>query len=615
MELTTGLTELTPAQLPGQPSQSRGRAERVTLETDILYRVIGVVASEPDLDRVLASIVGLLTEATGCHACFIYLREGSRLRLCAASKVYADAVGRIELGLDDSLAGWVARHRTPAFIRENALADPRMKYVPELQEERFQSIVAVPVPARSGEVLGVVTLHTVAPREFDESVITLLAHTASLTAGAIENARMYESTRRRVETLTRLTALAQEISAASGSREDLYHVVTAGIRRLLNCESAALYLLDPEADSLELAARDPARDGPVPHEGTTALLASLLRPASRRSGRDAAQALAEQEQAAAVLAAPIASGSEQLGVLTAVCRQHPPEEADELLQAVAHQIALALKQVRLIERLTGENIIRDLFEALSTAALAVAEERARRARWDTSRPHVFVQVESAGEDRAGPAWPDVGERVEERLRRLSPSAFCDIGHTSLRALLSLPSNPGRSHLDDLDAALGELGAGELLVVGRSAMRSGIADATQSLREAADAVRIARALLPAGGSLPYESLGAYKYLVRLPLEDTPDDHHAAAVRRLSAYDARRRTQLLPTLERFLLDRRSITTTARALYIHPNTLRQRLERIEQLSGLDLAREDLLSLELAVKLARLRDARGAQATQPPT
>jgi GAF domain-containing protein len=605
MAPSTGTTEFTPDQLAEQP-------ERVTLERHILYRVIGVVASEPNLDRLLASIVDLLTEATGCHACFIYLREASRLRLRAASKIHASAVGRIELGLEDSLAGWVTQHRAPAFIRENALSDPRMKYVPELQEERFQSIVAVPVPARSGEVLGVVTLHTVAPREFDESVIRFLAHTASLMAGAIENARLYESTRRRVDTLTRLTALAQEISAASGSREELYRVVTMGVRRLLNCESCALYLLDLEADSLELAARDPARDSPVAHEGTAALLAALLRPASRRSGRDAAQALAEQEQAAAVLATPVAVGAEQLGVLTAVCGQPPPEEADELLQAVAHQVALALKQVRLIERLTGENIIRDLFEALSTGALAVAEDRARRARWDTSRPHVFVQVESASDDRDGRAWPDVGDRVEERLRRLSPSAFCDVGHSSLRALLSLPSNPGQSQLGDLDAALGELGAGELLVIGRSAVRSGIADAAQSLREAADAARIARALLRAGGSLSYDGLGAYKYLVRLPLEDTPDDQHAAAVRRLAAYDARRRTQLLPTLERYLLDRRSITTTARALYIHPNTLRQRLERIEQLSGLDLAREDLLSLELAVKLARLRDTRESPAAQ---
>ena len=53
------------------------------------------------------------------------------------------------------------------------------------------------------------------------------------------------------------------------------------------------------------------------------------------------------------------------------------------------------------------------------------------------------------------------------------------------------------------------------------------------------------------------------------------------------------------------------TARALFIHPNTLRQRLARIEELTGLNLEEEDLLSLELAIKLARLHgrpDAHGA-------
>jgi len=38
-----------------------------------------------------------------------------------------------------------------------------------------------------------------------------------------------------------------------------------------------------------------------------------------------------------------------------------------------------------------------------------------------------------------------------------------------------------------------------------------------------------------------------------------------------------------------------------------VRQRLERIERVTGLDLGREDLLSLELALKLARLHDVRG--------
>jgi len=99
--------------------------------------------------------------------------------------------------------------------------------------------------------------------------------------------------------------------------------------------------------------------------------------------------------------------------------------------------------------------------------------------------------------------------------------------------------------------------------------------------------------------------AYRYLAQLPAGHAPDERHATAIATLAAYDAKRRTELLGTLERHLGDRGALAATARALYIHTNTLRQRLDRIEALTGLDLAAEDLLSLELALKLARLHGA----------
>jgi DNA-binding PucR family transcriptional regulator len=203
-------------------------------------------------------------------------------------------------------------------------------------------------------------------------------------------------------------------------------------------------------------------------------------------------------------------------------------------------------------------------------------------------------------------WPALAERVEGHLRRLAPGTLCDSGRRQLRALMPLLRAQGSSsdELRSLDAALGELGRSERVAVGRSDSRTGAAGSSESLREAADAAQIAQALMAGeGGTMAYSDLGAYRYLVRMPLEEAPNDVHFRAVRRLADYDRERRTQLLDTLERYLRDRRSIATTARALYVHPNTLRQRLNRIEELSGLDLANEDLLSLELAVKLARLR------------
>jgi GAF domain-containing protein len=567
--------------------------DSVALQSETLYAVIGVVASAPDLDRVLEGIVDLLSEATGCHACFVYLRDGERLRLRAASRVYAHLVGRVEFGLDEGLAGWVARQGEPAFIRDDAMTDPRMKYVPEIEEERFQSMVAVPIPARSGSALGTVVLHTEAPREFDEGALTFLAHTASLVAGAIENARLYEDTRRRVEALTRLSSLSQAIAAVDG-REELYRVVTDGVRELLRCDGSQLYLLDRATGRLELAASDPAgHTSPWRGAEGTAVLLDLLRRRGPATG-----------QGGTTLVAPVAAGDEHLGALVAT-RARPAfgQEADELLRAVANQLAVALHKAALIERLTAENIVRDLFDALERGATDVAEARARAAGCDLGRRHVLLHVQAVqglGDPRP---WPAVAERTEARLRRLAPGALCDAGRESLRALVPLRAGSDDADRVELEKALRELGSAERVLIGVSTVHRGVADGDRSLREAADAAHIARALVRGGGALAYADLGAYKYLVRLPLDEAPHDRHYEAIEGLMEYDRRRRAQLVATLEQYLRDRRSIATTARALYIHPNTLRQRLDRIEKLSGLVLADEDLLSLELAVKLVRLR------------
>ncbi|MGB0097184.1 MAG: GAF domain-containing protein, partial [Solirubrobacteraceae bacterium] len=204
-------------------------------ENRTLYGLIKLVSSSLELSPMLRSVVDLTTDATGCHACFIYLLEEGQLTMRAASPVFEGAVGKVRMSLDEGLTGWVARHKTPEFIRDKAMADPRMKYFPLLQEERFQSMVAVPICSRAGETIGVIVLHTEAPHEFTEETLKLLVHIASLVSGAIENAQLYDRERRRVDTLTGLSGLAQQVAAATEA-SDLAVVVAQGARRLLGAQ-------------------------------------------------------------------------------------------------------------------------------------------------------------------------------------------------------------------------------------------------------------------------------------------------------------------------------------------------------------------------------------------
>lgn len=584
-------------------SEGGDALERVRRENQTLYAVIKTVSSSLALDRVLGGIVDIATDASACHACFVYFLEDERLVLRAASPQYVHLVGDLEWGLDEGLTGWVARTKTPEFIRENALQDPRMRYVPELEEERFQSMIAVPVLDRAGEVIGVIVLHTQAPREFEDHVLNFLVHTASLVAGAIENAQLYGEARRRVEALTTLTELSQSLASVT-LREDLYDAVTRGARQLLGADSCQIWRLDPEAPGLALAATDPP-DAPEsnPGEYRAALMLDLL----RRAGSDrAAVEVRGVEEDERLLVAPLAAGEEQLGILCCLARR--PAFGDEdagLLRAVANQTALGLKKAELIERLTAENIVKDMFEALAAGSLAMAEAKAVEARCDLVRPHVFLHAERAPAEASGASWPELVTRVQARLRRLYRRAFFDARHDSLRALVPLPSSDGDA-VEQLSLACDALAREQGLIVGLTGPERGSEGARRRMREAADAARIARALMSGGGAISYEKLGAYRYLVHLELDQAPHDRYGRAVEALLEYDERRNAQLVDTLETFLGARSSVTTSARALYIHPNTVRQRLDRIEQVTGVKLREADLLSLELALKVARLHRVR---------
>jgi GAF domain-containing protein len=574
-------------------------------ENHTLYGVIKLVSSSLELGPMLQGIVDLATDATGCHACFIYLLEDERLTIRAASPVFADAVGNVQLSLEEGLTGWVARHRTPEFIRDGAMDDPRMKYVPLLQEERFQSMVAVPILARSSDTIGVIVLHTEAPREFTEDTLKLLVHIASLLSGAIENAQLYDQARRRVAALTRLSGLGQDVAAATDAA-DLGLVVARGTRTLLEADVCQIYRLHRDGSGLQLLASDPPAVPTAPMMSAAGLALDAL---GERGDRPPTRTLWPDLDVGDLLVTPLTAGGEPLGLL---CAGSPPrrvftDEDTEIARAIAHLAAVAIKRAELIERLTNSNIVKDMFEALAAGATTFAAAKAAEVRCDLTAAYLMVCAEPAGGREQGSGdWRAAAQVVGAGLSRLSPRAAIEAGPGPVRAALPLGSqDPQR--VEEVLRTCRELGMQTGAAIGVSERRQTPAEATRAYREALDATTIGRALLGDGGAIAYAELGAYRYLVHIAADEAPRDRMRAAVDLLIDYDTRRRTALLDTLERYLAERRSVIESARALFIHPNTLRQRLARIEELTGVELDHDDLLSLELAIKLARLHGRPG--------
>jgi hypothetical protein len=539
------------------------------IDERFLYEIIATVTSSLNLDEVLDNVVRLLSEASAVHACFVYLvdKEAERLELRAASDPYRRLAGRIALERGEGIAWWALDNREPVLILENAVADPRFKYVPELEEEQFQSFVSVPVFDRAGAPIAAISLHTQAPREFTDGEADFFVSVASLVAGAIENARLYDEMGKRVRELEQLTELGEAIATAV-TLDELGHEVARGTLGLLGATAVHVYLLEND-ERLHLR-----WSAPVGSTAPESIGLGEAGPELARSGRSARVAVA------------LVADAELAGLLFA----SDTSELD-LARAVANQTALALKKIDLIERLAEKNLIKDFFEQLSGGnVLGDVRSRAERLGINLDQPHLVLVAVPAS------------EQLEHALARLAPHSLFDRQDNVTRALLPVPTAGAASLVEEVKRVHEELEPPPS--VGLSNICSDPPSFRAGLQEAGDALAGTTILRGRPPLLTYEELGAYKYLLRMSL-DSSRDRHREAIARIAEYDDAHSTALLRTLEEFLSRRGTITATAEALYIHPNTLRQRLRRIIELTGLDLRKEDWLMVEIAVKLAALQRA----------
>jgi purine catabolism regulator len=126
----------------------------------------------------------------------------------------------------------------------------------------------------------------------------------------------------------------------------------------------------------------------------------------------------------------------------------------------------------------------------------------------------------------------------------------------------------------------------------------------SYLDAAAAADFAR-LTNANHPLDAREIGVYRFLSapgnREALRTLRDD----ILGELLEYDHKQNGDLLLTLEGFFNANGHLTQTADNLHIHRNTLQYRLNRISELTGLDMSQPDTrLAIQLAVKAKRLLD-----------
>jgi DNA-binding PucR family transcriptional regulator len=159
-------------------------------------------------------------------------------------------------------------------------------------------------------------------------------------------------------------------------------------------------------------------------------------------------------------------------------------------------------------------------------------------------------------------------------------------------VILVPSREGEVGRRAADAVLKELGVGlhgYALVV---TLSRPTADAVDLHRAGAEALLAANVAEARGVSrLSFEETGAYRLLLPAMSEDPAElqRFHEETVAPLVAYDEQYETELVRTLESFLEADGNVAKTAEKLFTHRHTIRYRLDRVRELSGLDVGSSD--------------------------
>ena len=180
----TGQRVLTPAEPELAPSDQ--------LET--LYRLSDPALSELDLNEFLDELLVRVREVLDVDtvAILLYDRETHELVARAAQGIEEEVEAGVRLPLGHGFAGRIAAERVAIFIPDVDHADILN---PILREKGIRSLLGVPLVVE-GELIGVLHVGSLSPREFGPRDLAVLQVAAARAAPGIERARLFSALER-----------------------------------------------------------------------------------------------------------------------------------------------------------------------------------------------------------------------------------------------------------------------------------------------------------------------------------------------------------------------------------------------------------------------------------
>jgi sugar diacid utilization regulator len=359
--------------------------------------------------------------------------------------------------------------------------------------------------------------------------------------------------------LSGLDAVTEAVETGAGLPE----VVRASARAL----DASLAATDAAGGVLAVAARSPAEER------------SLL---SRGDG---------------VSSVPLRVADTVVGTLHMRARSTP---GTSLLRLIVTMIASEVERVRAPER-ASETAASEFLASLLNGGSSDRElllARAQELSLDLTAGACMLVARARPQSPTEEGWRARVRSVAERgARAVASRAIAALserdGMPAAEVLLLVPGGEEQLAARAAEAVMREMQSalsGCTFAVGRSRIAMGPEDLSRAASEALLAVNVADGE-GSGEALAFEDTGAYRLLLST-MSENPGElrrFYEETVEPLVAYDEQYETDLLQTLETFLDADGNVAKTAQRLFTHRHTIYYRLERVRELTGLDVSSSD--------------------------
>lgn len=155
-----------------------------------IAELAGLFKKSSSLEDFLQTVVSVVAYHMRSAVCSVYLYDdkSKEIVLTATQGLSPESIGRVRLRLGEGLTGMALKELRP--IREGSgTRNPNFKFIPGIQEERYQAFLAVPI-VRGLDRVGVLVLQDPVADYFDENDTKALQAIAAQLATTIENAKL-----------------------------------------------------------------------------------------------------------------------------------------------------------------------------------------------------------------------------------------------------------------------------------------------------------------------------------------------------------------------------------------------------------------------------------------